>query len=475
MKKRFPAFLLTLCLLLTVPAYASQETGFVRSKSYSGQFSDLPAGSVFYENVAALYEYGLSVGQADGTYRPEAPMTVGQIVIFAGRIRSLYQNGDAETGPSAYREADAPAAERYLRYLQAEGVLDGTLDGQLNQAASRAQVAHVLAGILPGEVLPNIHDSLITQAYASRRYIRDVNEYTPYYQDILSLYRRGISAGSDSRGSYLPEAPITRGAAAAMLTRMVDPALRVTPQWTLADLYSAAGTRLSDLVEPGRQILSPATEEEMDQAIRYMLAAGENQMMLYYPGANAARARQVMELALTVVKQYCEQSYNTVFCNYTIAGFVTLVFSAAGAGTHLQEYRDAAMEAAVAVHDEMWESGIITPDMTQYEMARIYYEWVCNHCVYDYQAGDESISHIAYNLFQNGTAVCDGYTGAYNLLLKLEGIDCHALSNDSHIWTVAVLDGTLYHIDTTWGDSTGEISYDYFAMTPEQSRLYHRW
>ena len=90
-------------------------------------------------------------------------------------------------------------------------------------------------------------------------------------------------------------------------------------------------------------------------------------------------------------------------------------------------------------------------------------------------AGDDSLSHIPYNLFVNGTAVCDGYTGAYNLLLKLEGIDCTALSNDSHIWTVATLDGVQVHIDTTWGDSGSAISYTYFAMTPEQSWRFHSW
>ena len=71
--------------------------------------------------------------------------------------------------------------------------------------------------------------------------------------------------------------------------------------------------------------------------------------------------------------------------------------------------------------------------------------------------------------------MCDGYTGAYNLLLKLEGIDCTALSNNSHIWTVATLDGTDYHIDTTWGDSGPAPNYDYFAMTAEESWQHHRW
>ena len=59
--------------------------------------------------------------------------------------------------------------------------------------------------------------------------------------------------------------------------------------------------------------------------------------------------------------------------------------------------------------------------------------------------------------------------------VKLEGIECTALSTSSHIWTVADLDGTEVHIDTTWGDSGSTISYDYFAMTPQQSWNAHPW
>ena len=107
--------------------------------------------------------------------------------------------------------------------------------------------------------------------------------------------------------------------------------------------------------------------------------------------------------------------------------------------------------------------------MTELEKARVYYSWICDHCVYDYQAGDDSLSHIPYNLFVNGSAVCDGYTGAYNLLLKLEGIDCATVSTPDHIWTVAELDGTVCHIDTTWGDQTDAVAYRFFAMSPEEA------
>lgn len=481
--KKLPPLLLSLCLLLSIPALAAEDGSmdhFSRTKTYAGQLSDLTADSVFYDNVSSLYEYGLSVGKADGTYGLRDSLTVGQAVIFAGRIRSLYRTGDPEAGPDAHGASGAPVALKYLRYLQAEGLLGTELENSLDQTATRAQMAHVLANLLPEEVLPSIHGELVAQAFASRRFIPDVTEQTPYYQDILALYRKGVSVGSDSQGAFLPESPITRGAAAAMLTRLADPSLRVTPTWELSqpnttEPNSARGTTLADLVTPGSYIVSPTTSAELDSSVRYMLSSGSNTLELRYAGLSAIGARDVMQNALSIVKRYCEQSYNSVECSYSSLGSVILTFSATGAETNLETYRAAAMDAAIQVHDQLWASGQLSAGMTEREKALVYYDWICNNCVYDFQAGNQSLSHIPYSLFTRGTAVCDGYTGAYNLLLKLEGIQCFALSNRSHIWTVAQLDGAEYHIDTTWGDSGDTVSYDYFAMTPERSWAEHPW
>ena len=113
--------------------------------------------------------------------------------------------------------------------------------------------------------------------------------------------------------------------------------------------------------------------------------------------------------------------------------------------------------------------------MSQYEIARTYFQWLCDHCRYDNAAADDSASHLAYGALVSGLAVCDGYTGAYNLLLKLEGIECTALMNADHIWTVAELDGTTYHIDTTWGDQGTRVDMSFFGMTEAQSRAKHAW
>ncbi len=480
MRKRLLALLLTLTMVLPVPVLAAENSAdnFVRSKTYAGEFSDLTPDSTFYSNVSALYEYGLSQGKTDGTFGLKDSVTVSQIIIFAARIRSLYVSGDAEAGAAAYRTEGQQTYEPYLAYLQAQGVLDTELSGTYFTAATRAQVAHVLAATLPANVLSPINQDLVTEGYATRRYITDVTEYTDYYQDILSLYKWGVSVGADAKGSYLPDAPITRGAVAAMLTRMVDPSLRLTPDWVILPTYSAQGTSWSDLITGNTTYLSaPSSQTEIAQDVAYMLSQERSVLTLDYDRRiSLSFVNQVMNEALSEVKSYCEQLYNSVSCNYsTETGRIVLTFSDVSSGSSLSEYRDYTLSAAIAVHDQLWANGQITSSMSDYEKAKVYFTWICQNCTYDYSAGTDSISHIAYALFKNGTAVCDGYTGAYNLLLKLEGIDCYALSNSEHIWTVATLDGTEYHIDTTWGDSAVSIDYSYFAMTPQQSWKYHQW
>jgi len=303
-----------------------------------------------------------------------------------------------------------------------------------------------------------------------------VDEYTPYYQDILTLYRRGISQGSDAAGSFRPDDTITRGALAAMLTRMVDPALRITLNW---NLHSARGTDWDDLVAGGAHVPAPATAAEFDSAVRYMLSQDSAVLTLDYGKAVTEEfVRNVLQQCLNAVGQYAEQMYNHASCTYYASnGKITVTFSISGAtAAETAAYRAETLGAAIAVHDLLWDSGLLRAGMSQKEKARVYYNWICENCAYDYGAGDGSLSHTAYSLFKLGTAVCDGYTGAYNLLLKLEGIDCRELSNGDHAWTVATLDGTEYHIDATWGDGSGyHTNYTYFAMTAEQSYSYHPW
>lgn len=47
--------------------------------------------------------------------------------------------------------------------------------------------------------------------------------------------------------------------------------------------------------------------------------------------------------------------------------------------------------------------------------------------------------------------MCDGITAGYNMLLATEGIECSSAYTKDHEWTVATLDGVVWHIDATMG------------------------
>lgn len=243
--------------------------------------------------------------------------------------------------------------------------------------------------------------------------------------------------------------------------------------------YLLPASRASLVKAPASTSLPTSAKDTaaIDGLVRNMLARGEHTITLNYSKAlTTATASALTQAFTSCVKTYCEQMYNAVSCRSYSTGKVVLTFSStACTDKTLESYRAKALAAAIKVHDSLWESGTLSYDMSQYEIARTYFQWLCDHCRYDNAAADDSASHLAYGALVSGLAVCDGYTGAYNLLLKLEGIECTSLFNDSHIWTLATLDGTQYHIDVTWGDQYGRTDLRYFGMSEEQSYRCHPW
>ena len=451
---------------------------------YDDQFADVDAAQWFYPYVAASYEYGLIGGRSYG-FAPDEDITVAELLTLSARLRAAYA-GDDIPAPAEGEVWYAP----YVAYLAERELLPADL-ADFDMPATRAELAGIFALSLPEDCFDGQNALLVTDAYTSGDYITDVDEYTPNQPQILWLYRQGLLGGMDMSGSYWPDKPTTRAEVAAVVTRMADPSLRIALDWVVLPPWSAAGATLASLVtaSDAPPTTSPAYDDTaaVDALVRRMLAADDHSIALQYRRSlTDSDARTLARVFTDRIKAYCEQMYNSVECvYYMFGGSATLTFSATACtgstaeecAAQLTQYREAAMAKAIEVHDMLWETGQLTADMSEYEIARVYYLWLCDNCSYDYAAvnDDYSLSHIAYNALLNGTAVCDGYTGAYNLFLKLEGIDCYALPKESinHIWTVATLDGVEYHIDVTWGDQTGWIDMRYFAMTPAESDAVH--
>lgn len=216
--KRWISFWLALCIaisLLAVPAGAADAglDHFIRSNPYSpGQYSDVPAGSSFSENIQAGYEFGIMQGYGS-TFGVSNSITRLASIIIACRIHSIYHTGINEI-ESTY---SGTTQEKYLQYAQENRLFCEFSD--YSAPASRAEFAVILGSALPDAALSPINT---VEAGA----IPDVSASAAYSDAVYRLYRAGILNGSDAKGTFYPAASITRGAACAIATRMCSEALR---------------------------------------------------------------------------------------------------------------------------------------------------------------------------------------------------------------------------------------------------------
>lgn len=129
--------------------------------------------------------------------------------------------------------------------------------------------------------------------------------------------------------------------------------------------------------------------------------------------------------------------------------------------------------------------GTISPSGDDYSRALAVFDYIAHNTVYNEQAYASESKKKGYNPIYsiegaliNSSAVCSGYTKAYQYLLSLTGIKSTLVSgksnDDSHAWLLIELDGKRYYSDVTWADQTESktcephINHYYFAMNTKQ-------
>lgn len=79
-----------------------------------GAFSDVPSGVWYTDAIARMYELGISTGYADGTYRPNDPVSRGEMAVFLDRAfeaisRSSGGLSFVDIAPDAFYASSAQA------------------------------------------------------------------------------------------------------------------------------------------------------------------------------------------------------------------------------------------------------------------------------------------------------------------------------------------------------------------------------
>ncbi len=172
------------------------------------QFTDVPPLHSFFEHIAWLVERGLVKGFSDGTFRPSASVTRGQLAVM------LYKDaGSPEfTPPAVSPFKDLPTTHsfyKHITWLVDQGLIKGYGDGtfRANTALTRGQVAVVLFQATDPEFTP-----------PARSPFPDVPTSHSFFKHVTWLEENGVVKGYGD-GTFRPGTALTRGQIAAILKK----------------------------------------------------------------------------------------------------------------------------------------------------------------------------------------------------------------------------------------------------------------
>ena len=221
-KLRLSALLLALALTLgCVPAAAAEGDGWPisRLRDY-GSFTDT-AGTLYKQAASICCKSGLMDGVDDRHFCPASGLTGAQVIVISARLLERLSGGDlsyfapiSKTGAVWWTPYDGYLTEK-LPALGGQTWYQ-SLQEHPKELCTREQFFRLLAAVLDG-------------AWADLPILNEVTA-TPDCDDqtILQFYRWGVLGGKDEYGTLSGDAWLTRGAAASMLTRLIDPQQRLT-------------------------------------------------------------------------------------------------------------------------------------------------------------------------------------------------------------------------------------------------------
>lgn len=169
------------------------------------RFSDVAYGeNVHTSAINELVRREIVAGREDGTYRPAAALSRGQLATFLGRAIGVEQSTEAQ-----FSDVEGTTHAGYINALAERGLVAGYTDGTYrpNEPVGRDQIAAVLARWL--ELEPVEEDAF-----------SDIEGNT-HRRQINALAAIGVAQGTTD-GRYLPRLSLQRDQAASLLVRALE-------------------------------------------------------------------------------------------------------------------------------------------------------------------------------------------------------------------------------------------------------------
>lgn len=214
MKRSIASILSFVLFLSLVPSASATKNFFSKIQEYNaGRFSDVAESDWYASSVKTVYEYGIM--QGDGNlFGAKDPLTIAETLTMAALFHSRYY-----TGSDSFTRS-SPWYQVFVDYALDNGIIDQPYS-DYSQPATRTVFVNILRNALPSEAFEKINE-------IDDDAIPDVPTTMPGAAAIYDFYRAGIVSGNDSKGTFLPNDNIDRASVAVIVSRMVDPSLRLS-------------------------------------------------------------------------------------------------------------------------------------------------------------------------------------------------------------------------------------------------------
>lgn len=176
-------------------------------------FEDVLEESWYTLYVEAVYDSGIMVGKSENLFNPDDGMTCAEAAAIAARIREKQRSEHTLFEPIGDNWYDV-----YVDYCYRNGIIEDGMNFDWDKEATRAEMAYFFSRC-------DLSDYYINEVPITD--IPDVDENTPYSNEILDVYNKGIAVGSDEYLTYYPEANVKRCEVAAVVARILDRDMRI--------------------------------------------------------------------------------------------------------------------------------------------------------------------------------------------------------------------------------------------------------
>ncbi len=407
-------------------------------KVYNSKFSDVAEKDWFYSYVTSLASKGIIEGYPDGTFAPQGNITRAEF------IKLLVVCMGYELTENAVFD-DVDAKDWYYTYVSAAAD---------NKIISAEEYGKEFKG-----------DEKITREEVAALIIKatgvETGKYATPYADtddknIVALYTICLMQGSlDGKGDryFYPESNITRAEVSAVFTRLLE---------YNADKETFVKEKMAEYGITELKLLSvPKTAANYYETVKN---AGLTPALTFVLELENPTPETTDEICTNLTEAFvaCANSYpeyfthlliNIVYTAYTEeTGYIFFSFKSSSEEYTLSEldrmYKESkthAKHAAEQIYFNSYHKDI-------YSLAGGVHDYIASIAQYSEVPKTDAV-FLPYGVFTDGSAVCQGYSAAFNMICREIGIESAAVATDNHMWNVIKYNGKLYFYDSTWDDS----------------------